>query len=265
LIKNHWKELIDTRRFTTDNDILAAVAFKLQWGVYGEEKKTPISKHIADMRWVLAQLGSQEPAYTPQEIVKVFDRPSPITTDHNTGKPCKAYYNVNKRFGGLKTEPEAHAWGLIHAYEHGWIDRKIFPRWTEKGVSEFYALVPSEKADEEIDRDTWGDPDDEEERDDEDDDNTGPADGDEDEEDGDLDYERDPDNTIDPDCEECFETPCVCGCPDCGEVECECGDLDDEGQGDSEPVLKGFNAGIKADAAEKRTPSEAPPQMGLFG
>lgn len=116
-----WREALDTRQFTTDEDLLQAVAFALSCGREegGHALTTTEARRIFDL------LGVASPA-DPNTILCNFPRPGSVTADDNVER-----WPVNTG----RDEPGDTAWALVIGLETGWFakDRSGHLQWTRLG------------------------------------------------------------------------------------------------------------------------------------
>lgn len=121
----HWRDLLATREFTSDEAILQAVAFSVSH--CGDDA---IDTKIA--RQVLAALGVAEPTDGLALLCKL-DRPTGLTGEDNVVR-----YPVNT--GGQ--DGADLAWCMVLGLERGWLKyRGRFIEWSETG-RERYAAGP---------------------------------------------------------------------------------------------------------------------------
>lgn len=115
LIAPHWKDLLRTRRFTTDDDIVRAVTFALDHrGLDPEEAR---------------EILSLIPAPPPQDIwpeVQAIHEPSPVKPDRGA-----VYWPINHH----SEDHIAVAWLRVWGIEAGWFifSRSNHLNWSERG------------------------------------------------------------------------------------------------------------------------------------
>lgn len=132
LIKTHHVELLNTRHFTTDEDITAAVRYRLEY-----PGKTPLSVAVSDMRSVMATIGISEPEDGSESLLNTFDEPHATQSE---GKK-KPYWPINTRTA-LKSKISANtAWAFIHGIEQGWFQNDNgYLHWSAKGIAAWKAV-----------------------------------------------------------------------------------------------------------------------------
>jgi hypothetical protein len=122
LISSHHDELLKTRQFTTELDIMAAVVFRCH---YPEGKRT-LSTLVKEMRAVMDALGSVEPGdhEAPVQELFAFPKAATDTIQGNTAIKCE--------------KSESLAWAYIHGIENGWFTCKTnYLTWGKKGIEMF--------------------------------------------------------------------------------------------------------------------------------
>ena len=128
-----WRELLDTARFTTPEDIAGAVSYGLDYSPYEGKKR---NGHIStvDARKVMATLDAPEPNDPLAIIEEHFHRPSGMKSEKGTER-----WPINS----VSNDPYAKAWGHILAIEAGWFahDRAGFLGWTPAGRERFPPLA----------------------------------------------------------------------------------------------------------------------------
>lgn len=124
----HWRELLGTRRFTTDKDIARAVAYGLSYSAHDRRRQGYLS--VSEARAIMAAIDAPEPA--ARYGLLAFSRPWPCQTGNGP-----AHWPINH------PALAAHdvAWALIHGIESRWFahDRAGFLHWTEAGRERFAA------------------------------------------------------------------------------------------------------------------------------
>lgn len=125
MTSGHWRDLIETRRFTTDRLIGQAVAHGLRYSDHREEGGRSGHISTSEAREIMRLIGWDEPQ-SRSEALFSFDRPSPCKQDSG-----KVHWAINTG----RIAPLTEAWGMIHGIEDGWFahDRAGFLHWTEKG------------------------------------------------------------------------------------------------------------------------------------
>lgn len=123
-----WRALLETRRFTTDEDIARAVAYGLSYSAH--HGKRPGYLSVRDARAVMAAIDAPEPATRCGLLA--FSKPSPCQPDK-----AAAHWPINHP----ALPANAVAWALIHGIESGWFahDRAGFLQWTKGGRERFAA------------------------------------------------------------------------------------------------------------------------------
>lgn len=120
-----WRDLLATREFTTDDDIVRAVEFGLRYG--SDEQRSKHSRSYITVR-------------EAREIMAALDRPRP-----SDGSVERAWSTVDlSEFKGENGKPQrainwrdrdgtAIAWASIEALERGWFksDQSGFLKWTD--------------------------------------------------------------------------------------------------------------------------------------
>jgi hypothetical protein len=120
-----WRDLMETRRFTTDDCIVRAVICGLDYSHLG----------IQDARLMLAILNVKEPPGKPVDTLQLLMKPSLVKPDKQAG-----HWPLNQTF---KAEPAAVAWGRIYGIERGWFtaDRRGYLHWSESGRALYSGAV----------------------------------------------------------------------------------------------------------------------------
>jgi len=101
--KEHWRDLLDTRRFTTDSDIMGAVTFGLDYAA--------IDTAIA--RTILAEVNSPEPE----------DRSMALLSGDGMRPTAREKGGMTPGFWIIQDKGLA-AWARVHAIEDGWVKHK---------------------------------------------------------------------------------------------------------------------------------------------
>ena len=120
----HWRELLDTRQFTTPADIMGAVAYGLDYSPHDRaEQRGHIT--VADAREVMAAIGGADPGDRLQ-VLRRLSPPSPYKDD-------KGHDRCPVNSGGC--DPATAAWARIFGIEGGWLrhDAGGFLQWTVLG------------------------------------------------------------------------------------------------------------------------------------
>lgn len=126
-----WRELLETREFTTDADIAGAVAFGLDFSPHDAERGCGYIS-TAEARELMRAIGSGEPN-DRAALLRSFSEPRPCRQESG-----KEHWPINCGHGSTA---EARAWGKIIGIEAGWFkhDRAGFLAWTEAGRDRFAA------------------------------------------------------------------------------------------------------------------------------
>jgi hypothetical protein len=117
-----WRDLMETRRFTTDEALVRAVVFGLDYS----------KLRTGDARRMLAMLDVKEPAGKPVDTLQLLVQPHLVKPDDSA-----AYWPLNPK---VHRENEgALAWGRIYGIEAGWFsaDRKGCLHWSEAGRARY--------------------------------------------------------------------------------------------------------------------------------
>ena len=118
----NWRALLDTRQYTTRDDIVRAVAFGCRYSGEGRPRKPLLS--VSDARAILRAMNSDEPRQRTANLRR-FDAPSPCAPDGGT-----PHWPINvSRMSG-----DDIAWGFVHGIEDGWFGyRSGHLEWTPLG------------------------------------------------------------------------------------------------------------------------------------
>jgi hypothetical protein len=122
-----WRELIATRHFTTDGDLLHGVAHGLEYGAL----------EVADARELLTILGIAEPA-DRQATLRLLSRPSACKQDNGA-----IHWPINDSFqDGVRPDPGGLAWARVFGIEAGWFVRpsRRYLQWSEAGRALYEAV-----------------------------------------------------------------------------------------------------------------------------
>ncbi|WP_066213205.1 hypothetical protein [Blastomonas sp. CCH5-A3] len=117
-----WRALLDTREYTSAEDIARAVAYGLTYSRHDGKPTGYLT--TPEARAIMAAIGAPEPASRRGALA--FSAPSACKPD--TGA---VHWPVNHP--GLSVNDVA--WALIHGIQDGWFahDRSGFLHWTEQG------------------------------------------------------------------------------------------------------------------------------------
>jgi hypothetical protein len=134
LIRTHWRQLLDTRRFTTDEALMAAV-------VYGLDYRRHSSFGPTEARAILAEVGPSEEAVIaerqwPDKIqsLTLLSRLSPVRPDGaKTARSTRWPINQNFR---AREDKLGLAWGRVWGIEAGWFtyERSGHLQWSPQSV-----------------------------------------------------------------------------------------------------------------------------------
>jgi hypothetical protein len=129
-----WRELLETRRFTTDDHIASAASYGLEYSPHDRNRKGYIS--TAEAREIMAAINSSEPADRQAIIFEHLMPPSPVKSEKGPER-----WPINSSFSEADTAAN-RAWAHIIGIEAGWFgyDRSGFLGWTVKGRQRFGAL-----------------------------------------------------------------------------------------------------------------------------
>jgi hypothetical protein len=132
VLAGKWRELIETRRFTTEEDIAGAVTFGLCHSLHEIGRNLSVT----EARELMRAIGSGEPENRAAMLLEM-----------DTPKPCRqekgaAYWPVSSRHG---TKAQAQAWSRIIGIESGWFayDRSGFLQWSQNGRDQYAAAGAS--------------------------------------------------------------------------------------------------------------------------
>lgn len=120
-----WRALLDTRQFTTDDDIIGAVSFGCRYTLERDARKPLLT--TKDARTMLRTAGSTEPAQRTANL-RQFTAPMPCKSDDGPER-----WPINT----CGMEPSEVAWGMIHGIEDGWFSyRSGHLEWSARGRAE---------------------------------------------------------------------------------------------------------------------------------
>ena len=141
----HYRDLLDTRQFTTTGDIAHAIAFRCRHVKRDPKHKDGIS--TVEAREILAALGCTEPVDGSVGVLATYGLPQ--NCPQGDGKKARDHWPVNHA-RRLETEADyvADAWARVHGLEGGWFapDRAGFVAWTVKGREWWEELNPGKRA-----------------------------------------------------------------------------------------------------------------------
>lgn len=123
-----WRALLETRHFTTDDDIARAVAYGLSYSHHEGKRQGYLS--IPEARAIMAAIDAPEAAERCGLLA--FSRPMPC----QPGK-APAHWPINHP----ALPANDVAWAMIHGIESGWFahDRAGFLHWTDAGRDRYSA------------------------------------------------------------------------------------------------------------------------------
>ncbi len=126
-----WRELLETRRFTTDHDIAGAVSYGLDYSPHDADSGCGYIS-TAEARQIMRAINSSEPD-DRAAILRSFSRPTVCRQESG-----KDHWPINS---GRTLGAEGRAWGRILGIEAGWFkhDRAGFLTWTEAGRDRYEA------------------------------------------------------------------------------------------------------------------------------
>lgn len=119
-----WRELLETRRFTTPDDIIRAVAYGCRYS--GNDRSRSGHLDIGEARTILRAVDALEP---PERLdnLRQFSAPRPCQPDGRS-----AHWPIN----APKMAVQDTAWGLVHGIEEGWfLYRGGHLQWSPLGIA----------------------------------------------------------------------------------------------------------------------------------
>ena len=128
LIENP-QELLQTRQFTTDEDIAGAVSYRCSY-----PRKSPLPGLLREMRSVMTALGIPEPTTDDsRSIMREFHQPSLCKSEEGTER-----WPINTHRALKSADSTSIAWAYIHGIEQGWFENKNgFLQWSPRGRAIF--------------------------------------------------------------------------------------------------------------------------------
>lgn len=124
LMPKHWQDLMETRQFTTDDDIARSVGFRLS-ATY----ESDITVQTA--RTILGMIGATEPTDAISLLCK-FGKPLSLTDEDET---VRWPINGRERMTGAEM-----AWAFLTGLERGWFSyRGQHLEWTQMGRDRYAA------------------------------------------------------------------------------------------------------------------------------
>jgi hypothetical protein len=130
-----WEDLLRTRQFTTDRDIVRAVAYGLDYGPYEGKRSGKAHLTTREARAILAAIGADEPSNPgPDDALRVANFHEGQGPE---GKPQRSIHWMHGP-GDI-----ANAWGRIIGLERGWLktDRSGHLKWTDAAKERERVLV----------------------------------------------------------------------------------------------------------------------------
>ena len=126
-----WRELIETRAFTTDQDIVGTVSYGLAYSQHDAAQRHGYIS-TGEARVMLAAIDSDEPL-NPSAVLAAFSAPSACRQDSG-----KEHWPIN---GPTGVDAATGAWGRVFGIEAGWFshDRAGFLAWTQHGRDRYAA------------------------------------------------------------------------------------------------------------------------------
>jgi hypothetical protein len=127
----HWRDLLETRQFTTPEDIAGAVAYGLDYSSY-EDGHGCGHISVAEARTIMGAIGYGEPA-DRLAVLRQLSAPSPCSSDKGTVR-----WPVNS---GRDMDAVSRAWARIFGIEAAWLkhDAAGFLQWTPLGRDAYAA------------------------------------------------------------------------------------------------------------------------------
>lgn len=125
LIEHHPQELLNTRQFTTDEDLAAAVCFRCQY----PHTKGPLTTLLREMRAIMKALDVPEPPVSVSTFRSSFSEPHPCVNEDKVTR-----WPINTGHALKCAESAETAWTFIHAIEQGWFEnRGGYLQWAARG------------------------------------------------------------------------------------------------------------------------------------
>jgi hypothetical protein len=124
-----WRELLQTREFTTDDDIIGAVAYGLDYGPHEGRGSGRSHLTVAEAQEILRTVGAALP--TDGSVIEALRAVDLTEFKGENGKPQRAInWSAAPRL--------ARAWARIAGIERGWFKagRSGFLKWTDKAKAE---------------------------------------------------------------------------------------------------------------------------------
>jgi hypothetical protein len=125
-----WRELLDTRQFTTDDDIVGAVAYGLDYGPHDGRKAGRAHLTVAEAQQILKAIGAAMPK--DGSVIEALRGVQLSEFKGENGKPQRA---INWPHDSSRL---ARTWARVAGIERGWFktDRGGFLKWTDRALVE---------------------------------------------------------------------------------------------------------------------------------
>lgn len=125
-----WRELVETRAFTSDEAIAGAVVYGLDYSKHDGTRKGYLTP--AEARQIMAAIDAPEPE-DGAALIRTYAAPALSSMgESKKGWPIQSQFNA---------DVYARAWGKIVGVERGWFayDRSGFLQWAEEGRTRYAA------------------------------------------------------------------------------------------------------------------------------
>lgn len=124
-----WRELLETRQFTTNDDIVGAVAYGLDYGPHEGRKGGRAHLTVAEAQQILKAIGAVMP-----KDGSVIDALRGVQLSEFKGESGKLQRAISWRH----ESPLSRTWARLAGIERGWFktDRSGFIKWTDKALIE---------------------------------------------------------------------------------------------------------------------------------
>lgn len=140
LIQSHPRDLVATRRFTTDANITGAVCYRCSY----PHEKGPLTRLVAEMREVMTVLTAAEPEDGSVSTIAGFYKPGPVYSD-GSGKKSRPRWPINTMRALMSEDSAAAAWAYIHGIEKGWFQNdRGYLQWSQTGRDLWAELNPNQ-------------------------------------------------------------------------------------------------------------------------
>lgn len=127
MTSGHWRELLETKRFTDDEAIAGAVGHALHY--QNEDERRALS--VKEAREVMKHLGFKEPANS-NFLFETLWKPSPCQQEKGG-----VHWAINHE---VRVDGPARAWSTILGIEEGWFSyRGRYLQWTQEGRDRYAA------------------------------------------------------------------------------------------------------------------------------